>query len=138
VELPISIEASVVDEASPAAFLAAYEAEYERLYGRAIPGVDVEILSWVLTVSTSIPAVEVQPSWAAAQTKPHSATRGVMDAESGTVVQAALFTRTELSAGDRVEGPAIIVEPNTSTMVTSSFTATIAPSGHIIMEARDE
>ena len=138
VELPISIEASVVDETSPAAFLAAYEAEYERLYGRAIPGVDVEILSWVLTVSTSIPTVEVQPSAAATQTKAPSGSRGVMDAESGTVVQAGLFTRTQLATGDRVDGPAIIVEPNTSTMVTSSFTATIAPSGHIIMEARDE
>ena len=138
VELPISIEATVVDETSPAAFLAAYEGEYQRLYGRAIPGVDVEILSWVLTVSTGVPAVALQPSAPSTQTKAPSGSRGVMDAESGTVVQAGLFVRTQLSAGDRVEGPAIIVEPNTSTMVTSSFTATIAESGHIIMEARDE
>lgn len=138
VELPISIEAAVVDESSPAAFLAAYEGEYERLYGRAIPGVDVEILSWVLTVSTGVPAVELQPAAASTQTKVASDTRGVMDAESGTIVQAGLFARALLSAGDRVEGPAIIVEANTSTLVTSSFTATIAESGHIIMEARDE
>jgi N-methylhydantoinase A len=138
VELPISIEAAVVDESSPAAFLAAYEGEYERLYGRAIPGVDVEILSWVLTVSTGVPAVALEPAAASTQTTVASDTRGVMDAESGTVVQAGLFARALLSAGDRVEGPAIIVEANTSTLVTSSFTATIAESGHIIMEARDE
>lgn len=138
VELPISIEATVVDETSPAAFLAAYEKEYERLYGRAIPGVDVEILSWVLTVSTGVLAVDVQPSVVSSQTVVPSTTRSVMDAGIGTVVQAGLFSRGDLSAGDHVEGPAIIVEANTSTMVTSSFTATIADSGHIIMEARGE
>jgi len=138
VELPISIEAAVVDGTSPAAFLAAYEGEYERLYGRSIPGVDVEILSWVLTVSTGVPAVALQASVASTETRVPAGTRGVMDAESGAVVQAGLYTRTQLSAGDRVEGPAIIVEANTSTLVTSSFTATIAESGHIIMEARDE
>ncbi len=138
VELPISIEATIVDEASPAAFLAAYEGEYERLYGRAIPGVDVEILSWVLTVSTGVPAVALQPPVESTQTEVASDTRGVMDAESGTVVQAGLFVRANLSPGDRVEGPAVIVEANTSTMVTRSFTATIADSGHIVMEARDE
>ncbi len=139
VELPVAIEAAVVDESSPAVFLAAYEKEYERLYGRAIPGVDVEILSWVLTVATGAPDAHASSGESPARrTVVADRRRAIMDAESGSLVEAGLFARADLTAGDSVVGPAIIVEPNTATLVTSSFTATISANGHIILEKHDE
>ncbi len=139
VELPITIDAAVIDESSPAQFLSAYEREYERLYGRAIPGVDVEILSWVLTLASPAPphsTHEVVPD--SKRVPPPTGSRAVMDADSGQVVQADLYARSDLAPGDSVPGPAIIVEANTATLVTGSFHATISAGGHIVMEAVNE
>lgn len=139
VELPITIDVAVIDESSPARFLAAYEREYEQLYGRAIPGVDVEILSWVLTVASPTPAHSTLESVPDSKRVPRpTGSRAVMDADSGQLVQADLYARSELAPGDSVPGPAIIVEANTATLVTSSFHATISAGGHIVMEAVDE
>lgn len=139
VELPITIDVAVIDESSPARFLAAYEREYEQLYGRAIPGVDVEILSWVLTVASPTPAHSTLESVPDSKRVPRpTGSRAVMDADSGQLVQADLYARSDLAPGDSVPGPAIIVEANTATLVTSSFHATISAGGHIVMEAVDE
>lgn len=139
VELPITIDVAVIDESSPARFLAAYEREYEQLYGRAIPGVDVEILSWVLTVASPTPAHSTLESVPDSKRVPRPTdSRAVMDADSGQLVQADLYARSDLAPGDSVPGPAIIVEANTATLVTSSFHATISAGGHIVMEAVDE
>lgn len=139
VELPINIEAAVIDESSPAEFLIAYEKEYERLYGRAIPGVDVEVLSWVLTVASRVPEHTMVADIPNSRNAPRpTGTRAVMDAESGQLVQAKLYVRADLVPGDTVAGPAIIVEANTASLVTGSFNATISAGGHIVMEAIDE
>jgi hypothetical protein len=39
-------------------------------------------------------------------------------------------------AGSRINGPAAIVEDETSTLVTASFDAVIAPGGAIVLERR--
>lgn len=139
VELPITIDATVIDESSPAAFLVAYEKEYERLYGRAIPGVDVEILSWVLTMASPAPAHSTVGEVPGTKRVPcPTGTRAVMDADSGQLVHADLYARSDLAPGDSLSGPAVIVEANTATLITGSFNATISAGGHIVMEAASE
>ncbi len=49
------------------------------------------------------------------------------------VVTAQRFARATLSPGTVVNGPAIIVEAQTTTVVTSTFTATVSPRGDILM-----
>lgn len=139
VELPITIDASVIDESSPGDFMTAYEKEYERLYGRAIPGVDVEILSWVLTVASPIPdGPPTKPIPRSSKRPASTGTRPVVDAETGQLVDAALYSRSQLLPGDTLPGPAIIVEANTATLVTGSFRATISAGGYIVMEVSDD
>ena len=138
VELPIQIDTERVDELSAASFLAAYQAEYEHLYGRSIPGVDVEILTWVLVISAG--GDDASPDQEArAEESPNghnpepTAQRSVVDAETGVTVDASVFDRSRLRAGDTVSGPALIIETNTATYVTPAFDASISHLGHIIM-----
>ena len=50
-----------------------------------------------------------------------------------TVVAAPRFARERLAAGAVIRGPALIVEAQTTTVVPSTFIATVAPRGDIIM-----
>ena len=64
------------------------------------------------------------------------ATREVFDAPAQDYVAAGVFERTELKPGDRVEGPALIVETQTTTVVTSHFDAHIDGRGYIVLTAK--
>jgi N-methylhydantoinase A len=108
-----------------------FEAVYRRLYSRAIPGVDIEILSWVVAVSApsegqlGAPARE-RPS------KPKPASRRpIFDPDTGEFQEVDIYWRPDLAPGARISGPAVIAEAETSTVVSSLFDARIDEFGYI-------
>jgi N-methylhydantoinase A len=115
-----------------------FEAAYRRLYSRAIPGVDVEILSWVVSVSapaegslaTPVPVKSYEP-------KPRSRRR-VFDPETGEFLEVPIYWRPELTPGARVKGPAVIAEDETSTVLSPLFDAEIDGFGYIALTRRKE
>ena len=60
--------------------------------------------------------------------------RPVFDPHEGADVELPLFWREELAPGMRVEGPAIVAEDETSTLIIAGFTAHIASNGNIVAE----
>jgi N-methylhydantoinase A len=124
-------------------FRDAFEEAYRRLYSRVIPGVEVEVLSWVLLLSAPAPAAdEAMPSpepveRAAPHTPPPARRRAVFDHESGAFVEVAIFERGALAPGAVVAGPAVIVEDETSTVVTRLFAAHIDAFGTIALVRRE-
>jgi len=108
-----------------------FEAVYRRLYSRAIPGVEIEILSWVLAVRApaeghlAAPARE-QPT----EPKPQSR-RPVFDPDVGEFREVPIYWRPDLAPGARISGPAVIAEDETSTVVSPRFDARIDRFGYI-------
>ena len=99
--------------------------DYARFFGRAIEGLAIEIVSWSVKVSSPLPeAAAVEPINAARTLQP-VIRRRLFDAASRRFVDAGVHERAALAAGDRIEGPAIIVERETSTIVASAFDATV-------------
>ena len=62
----------------------------------------------------------------------------VFDAASGESVATAIYRRTALSTGASLAGPAIIVEDETSTLVTAGFNATINALGQIVLTKKGD
>jgi N-methylhydantoinase A len=60
----------------------------------------------------------------------------VFDAEAGEFVTVAIHERRDLSPGAQIPGPAVIVEDETSTVVTRLFTAAIDTLGCIHLTRR--
>ena len=114
----------------------AFEAAYEALYGRIIPKLDLEIVSWSVQVSAvpeDVARVDPPP---AAEPPPARGTRPLLDPGSGQVVEAALYRRSDFGAGARVDGPALIVESDTTTVVSAAFAASVDALGAIVLERR--
>jgi N-methylhydantoinase A len=114
-----------------------FEEAYGRLYSRPIPGVEIEILSWVLSLvapsqgELAIP-VEIEPS----QPKPQSR-RQVFDPDSGVFMDVPIYARADLAPGAHIEGPAVIAEDDTSTVISPSFEARIDRFGYIALIRRE-
>jgi N-methylhydantoinase A len=108
-----------------------FEAAYRGLYSRTIPGVEIEILSWVVSVSApseghlGAPATE-RPS----EPKPRSR-RPIFDAETGEFQEVDIYWRGDLAPGARIGGPAVIAEDETSTVVSARFDARLDRFGYI-------
>ncbi len=101
----------------------AFDAAYEQLYGRLIPDLDVEVLSWTLTLSAERPVV---------------ATRGVspMPAANQIASGVARVARDDLAPGSELAGPATIVEDQTTTVVPADFQASVDAHGNVILRPR--
>jgi N-methylhydantoinase A len=120
-----------------AIFHTAFEDEYRRLYSRVIPGVEVEILSWVLHLSAPVPTEEIPPRPAPEPHRPVPArSRPVLDPETGEFIEVAIHERRDLLPGAAIPGPAVIVEDETSTVVSRLFDARIDASGYIELTRR--
>ena len=139
VELPVRIDTPRLEADGATVLMGAFEKEYERLYERTIPSLDAEILTWTLVVSTDEASesearvVEDAPGDTVTSTKK----RAIMDTGRGEYVEVSEYQRDELGAGAIVRGPAVIVEDDTTTVVTERFDARVHPRGFIVMEQRD-
>ena len=104
----------------------AFDDAYKQLYGRLIPGLDVEVLSWTLTLQAGQAG---QIGADAHQFAPLAMSRGsTVSASGGTRV-----ARDDLSVGDQVAGPLAIVEDQTTTVVPRGFEARVDQRGNVIL-----
>lgn len=135
-EIPVSLPFKPFSSSDTVEFKALFQAAYTQFFGRPIEGPDVEIVSW--SVKASSPLLPVQPvQQISASHRAHEVSRReVFDVVSGGFVDAGIFQREELQPGARVDGPAIIAERETSTFVSSSFTATVQPDGCLLVVRR--
>ncbi len=114
----------------------AFEQAYRALYGRTIPAMAIEILSWSLRLSTPSPESLTVATPETNRIVPVKRSRAVFDSGKGEQISHGVFERTALRPGDRIEGPALIVEAQTTTVVTASFNATIDGARNIVLERK--
>jgi N-methylhydantoinase A len=62
-----------------------------------------------------------------------TASRSVFDPVGGAMLDSSVHDRTHLASGARIVGPALIVERETTTVVTSTFDAVIQDDGSILL-----
>ncbi len=132
-EIPVSLPDRVLTQDDVAGIRAAYDRAYAHFYDRPVPGSDVEIMSYAVQVSTlTEPAGGVLSDGAAFDA---SAARSqlVRDTTTGEVSDWAIYDRLDLAPGAKLQGPAIIVENETSTLVGPGWTAHIDSHGYILM-----
>jgi N-methylhydantoinase A len=96
---------------------ALYDAEYSRFYDRPVPGSDVEILSFAVTVRTVEAHVEPVAAVADAPAPKPVRVQMVRDTATGEVSEWQVYEREDMRPGATVAGPAIISEAETSTLI---------------------
>ena len=116
----------------------AFEQRYEVLFGRALPDNEIEVLTWSVVVSTPSPKVDPVPSTNIAGSQPvPMATRPVFSSTEGAFVATPAYWRGELAPSCRVEGPALVVEAQTTTLVPDGFLCRVDGAGNLILDRVD-
>ncbi|WP_164938223.1 hydantoinase B/oxoprolinase family protein [Bradyrhizobium guangxiense] len=111
-----------------------FEDLYGRLFTRFIPGAAIEVLSWSVTVSTTRKSVEPTALiWNIGEPS-DAGVREVFDGTASKSIVVPAYNRSQMANGLTIRGPALIVEDETTTFITSRFSASIDGDGSIVMQ----
>lgn len=135
-EIPIALPARPLTSRDAESLQAAFEAAYVVQYGRMIPGMEIEVLTWSVTVVTRPASVSRLREAETKQRAPTTQRRRVFETSAATWIEFAVFERADLRPGVRVDGPALIVEDATTTVVPGTFVAALDEGGAIRLRRR--
>jgi N-methylhydantoinase A len=134
-EIPIALPEGEISGAHAALLRAEYERRYEQQYGLRIADVPVEFLAWSVNVSTVPPQVQASAPAAPGEARAVAqASRAVFDPVAGREEKIPVYARAELRPGARLDGPALIGEPQTTTYVPRGWRCSVAATGHLVLE----
>lgn len=136
-EIPVPLTPEDAANPDAATFLQRFEADYTRLFGRSVEGMEAEITVWSVNAATPVPPVAPVESAESASTPSPQGWRDLFDPALGRYIPAAIHARAGLIAGATVEGPAVIVEDETTIVLPTSRRATARPDGCIDIHAKE-
>jgi N-methylhydantoinase A len=135
-EIPVPLPNETFGEDAAEKFGSWFQENYQRFFGRAIDGLaglEVEVVTFSVKATDQRPAVTRHEISTGVRAVEVSTTRAVFDPAAGQQRSYGIVEREELSPGDRISGPAVIVESETSTVITTPFDAVIQSDGAILL-----
>ncbi len=114
-----------------------FEAEYRRIYGMAIPDVQVEVITWRLSATATTSVVEPDTSLAAGIGAPKPAgTRSMVFGRGVSAATAPVYERASLRAGDSFDGPAVVEERETTSVIRPGWSVEVSVDGTLVATRR--
>jgi len=136
-EIRVTLPNRPLTAADGAGLRAEFESLYGRIYGLTLADMEVEAVTWSVTVATGLvtpdPAPQAEPCSDVPTAKSQ---RRIYEPALGEMIDVPVYYRFDLQPGMRITGPAIIAEDETSTIVPSRFDAAVNGLGYIDMELR--
>jgi N-methylhydantoinase A len=120
-------------ELAPASFLPAFRALHQERYSHSDPARTTEVVNMRVRLTVATSAMET-PRLAPSRSDPLLGDREVwFDGPA----QAAVYDRSRLSPGDRLAGPAIVVQMDATTAIPPGWSGEVDAWGNIILERSD-
>ncbi|MGH8264395.1 MAG: hydantoinase/oxoprolinase family protein [Steroidobacteraceae bacterium] len=113
----------------------AFERRYRELFGRVIPDAGIEILTWSLTLSTKARAVP-KDGISARLLPAKTAERCRVVESNGRERPWPVYRRADLRSGSHFNGPALVAEDDTTTLVPQGFSAVVTRRGQLFLQRR--
>jgi N-methylhydantoinase A len=112
---------------------ATFEEEYRRIFGLAIPDVSIEVVTWRLAASAESP--EVEPSLIAGGEVSDGGSVGrrpIVFERGSAPVDTPVYRRDQLAPGTRFDGPAVVEERETTSVIRPGWSVEVTHDGSLI------
>lgn len=124
-EIPISFLKNEIRKPSKEVFQKKFEDEYTKLFGRAVLGMQIEIIVWAVNTFTPLPKVKKEPELTEIKRVSNKSNCTFFDTGLGKTVKATKINRSEINKKSWLRGPAIISEQETATIISSNFSVVV-------------
>ena len=133
-EIVVSVPVRKLNKSDSETLRQSFELEYSRLYGRSVPGQQPEVLSWTISVTAPKPITKVAYTNVNATADTISVgKRKLFDPGTSEFLEAAVYNRYDLSQDSSVDGPAVIIESQTTTIVSKGYSVSANNYGHLVI-----
>ena len=113
----------------------AFENTYTALYGRGIPDAEIEVMSWTLNVSTTVQDTGVVEEGKCKSNSFNQPNKKHELVDLHGTFDALVIERESLNPDVSIQGPALITEKHTTTVVPLGYLVRkLSPSNHLSLE----
>jgi N-methylhydantoinase A len=134
-QLTIDCPSADMTESGKLALKAAFDEAHQRIYGASAPDEDAEVVTFRVLAEIWVPRLELpgldQGDGGAAHAE--IGERPLYDLASAAFVPASVYDRSKLRAGDRIAGPAIVQQFDSTTVILDGMDAEVDPFGNIVI-----
>jgi N-methylhydantoinase A len=137
-EITIDLPIRALTDGDAGMLREAFEARYARLFGAAMPQADVEALTWSVRVERLAQrAGPALPAFAGQAEETQAVSlRSVFDPMLGARVDYVILRREALPSGFHADGPALVTEAQTTTVVPSAFSLSVLEDGSLMLSRK--
>jgi N-methylhydantoinase A/oxoprolinase/acetone carboxylase beta subunit len=122
-----------VDDLHPSHFLPRFHSLHRRLYAHSDPSRPVEVVNARLRLSLPGPSLSL-PTIPAGDEDPSQAFSHWSTLWWGRLLQAPVYLREKLQAYDRLQGPALVVQMDATTLIPPGWEGTVDQQGHLHLQ----
>jgi N-methylhydantoinase A len=136
-EITVSLPRGEVTTRSLQEVYGAFDVEYQRIFHRLNPGVDIEGLNWRIVAVGPRPIAEARKTSASREASPAKARKGKRPAYSpmdADLIDFDVYDRYRLSSGMELRGPAIIEENESTSIVGPGDLAHVDEYENLVIE----
>jgi N-methylhydantoinase A len=135
--LPIRIEQASILTGDTSELRRLFHVEHDKRYGQAAIEEELEIVNLRLVLTSARPDTLAE-EWMAQPWSPTEAasetSRKVVYDNTAEPIESRVTWRPAMKPGDVVVGPAVIEEPNSTTLIHPGDRVTVTPTGHLIID----
>jgi N-methylhydantoinase A len=135
-QVEVPIDPAWLADATTDGLRAAFHARHEQLYAHADRAADVELIDLRATITGATPKPELRPAPAGHGPATPTGRRPIHYRRRR--YDALVYRRDALRAGQHLDGPAIVEQEDTTTLVPAGFRATVDAFGNLVLEGRPE
>jgi N-methylhydantoinase A len=129
--LPVECPPDLAGEGAKTRLKRAFDELHHTIYGQAAPGEDAEIVTFRLQSEISVPRLDLSdlPQSSGTLGAALKGERALYDIDGGRFETARIYDRAKLGQGDRIAGPAVIDQFDSTTVVLAGQSATVEDRG---------
>lgn len=131
-QVEVPVDPAWLEDATTDRLRAAFHDRHERLYAHADRAADVELIDLRVTIVGATPKPEFRPLPAGHGPAPAATRRPIHHRRQRH--EALVYLRSDLRAGQQLDGPAIVEQEDTTTLVPAGFRATVDPFGNLVIQ----
>ena len=134
-QLAVDCPAGALTVADLPGLKTAFDATHRRIYGASAPDEDAEVVTFRVIAEIAVPRLRLPEIAAGGDAgAARIATRPLYDASAAAYVDAAIYDRAKLTAGSRFDGPAVVQQFDSTTVILPGMSCEVDAWGNLIIE----
>jgi N-methylhydantoinase A len=133
-QIEVPIDPAWLEEPDTDRLRAAFHDRHERLYAHADRGADVELIDLRATITGATPKPELKPVPTGTGPATPAGRRPIHYRKQR--FEAGVYHRRDLLAGQHLDGPAIVEQEDTTTLILANFRASVDAFGNLVIETK--